>query len=231
MSRYTYIHGTTGLAFCKPRVYRLVYTLESLGYLEFYLGKSLSEIDGIETTNRNLTIMLYCALLDTEGTDFPISKAEGLVKNLGKEKTYKAFMKAFENAFPVKNHQPTTSPEEMLSNPDVSSSGVLLDHWDNWLILCGDIALDPQIAYKYTPKELFYRAEGAKKAHKRTYELAAWHSSHILNMFSKKRITPKQLLGDEQQETIWSDKAFDELWEKRQQRKKDLEDSTCNDVQ
>ena len=81
----------------------------------------------------------------------------------------------------------------------------------------------PHEFWTITPRELALLAKGVHRRLKRDMDLAAWITAHLLQPYSKKRITPKMLLGEGRSMTGGN---FDELWKQveaqRKRRKTEL---------
>lgn len=203
MNRYTYFEYKPGW-FKPARVYKLLYTLEAISFLEFRFNVSVYDIQAIKADSDSLAWLLYAGLLACHpDITFDACKIIALhdFKSL-----FKVIDKALTNALPKREANEGTS---------ANKEDVVKNHWQYWLECVNYVGLSPKEAEKLTPNEVYEAVKVANEKFKTYRRLTAWHLASIMNMFSKKRITVEKLLGEEDPLEPMDDNEFDELWEAR----------------
>lgn len=80
------------------------------------------------------------------------------------------------------------------------------------------LEITPWDLERLTPLEIQERVLAFNNRQRHSHELVAWHLSYLLNLFSKKRITPKDLL-EPQEETVVTKEEFLKYMEARRRDK------------
>lgn len=214
MIRYTSLRVRCGL-WRRIRVYKLIYTLDSLAYLEDSLNISIKDLQTLATNKNNLTHLLFAALKDQH----PDIQWKEVCKFLNsKENIYTIYHKLLESCT---NSFPKLEPVERnvlkeLGEPEQDKVDEDFNHWQYWQEIGLEIGLLPWEMSRMTPKEISLAAKAYNKRNKNKLQLVAWHLCGVLNMWSKKTITVKDMLG-ENKGTGWESKDLKKLWELRKQ--------------
>lgn len=203
MNRYTFLEYKPGL-FRGSRVYKFIYTLSSIAFIESALNIQFHEIKDIKPTKKTLAIMVYAGLIDQH--NLTMEEADRLATKCGKD-ILPFIQNSIEKSLPKIEDIKEKKKEDLKETPTKS-------HWEFWEEYISILKLTPMEAEKMTPRELAELVKAYADDKKNIMRLVAWHLVHIINMFSKTPVTVDELLGEEKQ--VEPSITFDEWWNARE---------------